>query len=727
VPATIRTLPPPSPTIIPATDLGGVEVLKRGNLYLLADGHGDIRPDPRGLGLYDLDTRVLSCSILRVDGRLPEDPAALAPISIERRRWIAGGLAERVAITNRGELPRAVRLDLELDADAADIFEVRGRARARRGTYLPTVVDGDRVVFGYVGLDGLLRRTTVIWTNWHETPPVPVVTAVSAARVATADVAAAGSVLVSWTVDVEAGSQAEIGWDVVTELVEAGAAASATLPAPGTVGAVGAVGTEAQADAEDAAWRARGARIRTDDPWLDRIIDRSFADLLLLRNDGPRDGQHYPAAGVPWYATLFGRDSILTALEALPFLPDVARETLQVLADWQATELDPDRDMEPGKILHELRFGELARTGEVPYRPYFGTVDATPLWLVLLAETYRWTGDLELVRSLWPNALAALRWIDEFGDRDGDGFVDYERASEGGAPNHGWKDSEDPIRHADGSLAGAPIALAEVQGYVYDAKVRCASLASVLGEEALAARLRSEASELRHRFDAAFWDPGLGCYALALDGAKRRVATVASNQGHCLWSGIVPPARVDAVVDRLLDASMDSGWGIRTYAAGQAGYDPLSYHLGSVWPHDNAIIAAGLRRAGRDAAAAHVAARLLEAAAAIPDARLPELFSGAARGAESAPAPYPVACSPQAWSAAAPLSLLATMLGLGADAAGGRLDVTRPMLPAAVGEVEIDGLRLGDAVIDLRCRLDGDRARIDVLRREGDVEVVVGD
>jgi len=709
---------------MPATDLGGVEVLKRGNLYLVADASGDIRPDPRGLGLYDLDTRVLSCSILRVDGRLVDEDA-LSPISIARRRWIAGGLAERVSITNHGDTPRSVGLDLELDADAADIFEVRGLVRPRRGTYLPIEVDGDRVTFGYVGLDGLLRRTTV--------------TAVGAEASAGADAATGteGSVRLSWTVDVAAGGHVEIGWDVVSELVEHGADRGPS--GPRGAGGSRAVRTAAAAAAEDAAWRARGAAIRTDDPQLDRIVDRSFADLLLLRNDGPREGQHYVAAGVPWYTTLFGRDSILTALEVLPFRPDVARETLQVLADWQATELDAVRDMEPGKILHELRFGELARTGEVHYRPYFGTADATPLWLVLLEATYRWTGDVELLRSLWPNALAALEWIDRHGDRDGDGFVEYERAAPTGAPNHGWKDSDDPIRHADGTIASGPIALVEVQGYAYDAKVRCASLASTLGDDALAARLLREAEELRRRFDEAFWAPELGCYAIALDGAKRRVATVASNQGHCLWSGIVPSERVDAVVDRLLDPSMDSGWGIRTFAAGQPGYDPLSYHVGSVWPHDNAIIAAGMRRAGRDDAAAHVASRMLEAAAAMPDGRLPELFSGADRGSARAPLPYPVACSPQAWSAATPLSLLGTLLGLQADAARGRLEISRPILPDGVDEVTVERLRLGtaasdgdgagdgvdDVTVDLHFRREGDRTAVDVMRREGMIEVQV--
>ena len=798
-------LPPPHPTIVPATDLGGVGVLKHGNIYFLSDPFGDVHPDSRGLGLYDLDTRVLSCAILRINGVRPtllraqsannhlstiqltnpevrKDPAtksgatqalAIRAISVMRRRWIAGGLAERIEVTNYSAFAQQIQLDLELDADAADIFEVRGRVRERRGTFRPTMVTPDSIVFGYEGLDGLLRRTIVSFT-----PGEVAASGVTAESVAGSAPGGEGSVRIRWMLDVEPGGRAGIRWEVATDLspmaghahpaeptperlarsvtssqangtpaADRGAggqgsaaaetatlrrAAEATAVATGAAAAVGSpigagpIAEPTVAEEEYGTWHERCARIRSDGELLDLSIRRSIADLRLLRNDGPLQGEHYVAAGVPWFATLFGRDSIITSLQVLPFMPDIARETLRVLADWQATEDDPDRDMEPGKILHELRVGELARTGELPHRPYYGSVDATPLWLILLDETFRWTGDMELVKSLWPNALAALRWIDEFGDRDGDGFVEYERRTPAGLLNQGWKDSGDALRHRDGSLAQAPIALVEIQGYVYDAKRRMAELAERIGDRDLATRLTGEADLLRTRFDAAFWMPDLGYYAVALDRDKRQVGSITSNPGHCLWSGIVPKERVNAVVDRLLDPSMDCGWGIRTYAAGQPGYNPVGYHTGTVWPHDNALIAAGMKRVGRHDAADRIASRIFEAAQHSPDFRLPELFCGFDRGLADVPVPYPVACSPQAWSAATSLSLLQTMLGMHADAAHDILELDRPHLPAWLGKVTVHELRVGERTVDLLFhRWRGNTTSAEVLRRDGPLQLVI--
>ncbi|HEX2626565.1 MAG TPA: hypothetical protein VHL56_06635, partial [Candidatus Limnocylindrales bacterium] len=493
-----------------------------------------------------------------------------------------------------------------------------------------------------------------------------------------------------------------------------------------TAGAKDEIGDPAAAEAEYGSWNERCARIRSDGELLDLAVNRSIADLRLLRNDGPIHGEHYVAAGIPWFTTLFGRDSIITSLEVLPFMPDVARETLKVLADWQATAVDVDRDMEPGKILHELRVGELARTGELPHRPYYGSIDSTPLWLVLFEETYRWTGDLDFVRSLWPNALAALKWIDEYGDRDGDGFVEYERGAAWGLLNQGWKDSGDAIRHVNGDLAVAPIALCEVQGYVYDAKRRLSSLAAVLGDDDLSKRLAREADALYQRFNEAFWSDEVGFYAIALDRDKKPVLTITSNPGQALWSGIIDPSRVDAVVDKLLDPSMDCGWGIRTYASGQPGFNPVGYHTGSVWPHDNALIAAGMKRMGRHDAADRVASRIFEAAQRSPDFRLPELFCGFERGLSDMPVPYPVACSPQAWSAATPLSLLQTMLGMRADAAHDRLELDRPHLPSWLGKVTVHELRVGQRQVDLLFhRWRGNTTSAEVLRRDGPLELVI--
>jgi glycogen debranching enzyme len=758
----VHQLPPPHAAIVAATDLGGVGVLKHGNLFLLTDPFGDIHPDSRGLGLYDLDTRVLSCAVLRINGVRPtllraqsaanhistiqltnpelrRDPAikqgkaealALRAISVMRRRWIAGGLAERIEVTNYSATRQRIELDMNLDVDDADIFEVRGRVRDRRGTFRPTDATADSLVFAYEGLDGLLRRTLVSFS------PADV-----SAVDADGATAGEGSVRLHWLLEVDPGERAGISWEVATDLRPIPGAAEAAEQTPtrlarSVAGGVDGGGTTSDgmpaiaepsvAEEEYGQWHERCARIRSDGELLDLAIRRSIADLRLLRNDGPMRGEHYVAAGVPWFTTLFGRDSIITSLQILPFMPDVARETLRVLADWQATEDDPERDMEPGKILHELRVGELARTGELPHRPYYGSIDATPLWLILLDETYRWTGDLQLVRDLWPNALAALEWIDRWGDRDGDGFVEYERRTPAGLLNQGWKDSGDSIRHRNGAIATAPIALVEIQGYVYDAKRRLANLAERLGEHELAARLGKEAAELQRRFEAAFWMEDVGFYAIALDRNKQQVGTISSNPGHCLWSGIVAPERVDKVVDRLLDPSMDCGWGIRTYASGQPGYNPVGYHTGSVWPHDNALIAAGMKRAGRHDAADRIASRIFEAAQHSPDFRLPELFCGFDRGLADVPVPYPVACSPQAWSAATALSLLQTMLGMRADAARDVLELDRPHLPSWLGKVTVHELRVGERTVDLLFhRWRGTTTSAEVLRRDGPLELVI--
>jgi len=765
-PTTVRWLPGPSPTIHPATDLGGVGVLKHGNLYLLTDTFGDIHADGRGLGLYDLDTRVLSCAVLRLNGSRPtllrsqvsanhegviqltnpefrrnrDDkvgaPVARQALSILRRRWIGDGLGEQITVTNFSSDEQSIVLDLELDVDAADIFEVRGHARPERGRFLETAATDRSLVFGYVGLDGFTRRSYLTFTPAE----------VTARRdLDEADVARGeggeGSVRIRWTAGIPVGASHEVEWRLWTDLapegggpgVPGGAAAgdddgrafTAGHPVHSMTPRTAPIATSDHAAEQYRTWTERATRVESDGELLDLAIHRSVADLRLLMNDGPRPGLRYIAAGVPWFSTLFGRDTIITAIEALPFMPDLAIDTLRVLADWQATEHDPSRDMAPGKILHELRSGELVRTGEIPHRPYYGSVDATPLWLVLLGETTRWTGDLDLVRELWPNVLAALAWIDGDGDIDGDGFVEYLRGGEGGLFNQGWKDSRDSIRHRDGSIAQPPIALVEVQGYVYDAKVRVAELARMIGQPDLAARLETEAANLQRRFDAAFWMPDAGYYAVALDADKRQVGTITSNPGHCLWSGIVPPERVAAVAERLLGPELDSGWGIRTYAAGQPGFNPIGYHTGSIWPHDNALAAAGLKRAGRHDDAGRIATRIFEAARESPEFRLPELFCGFTRDPASVPVPYPVACSPQAWAAAAPLSLLQTMLGMRARAAEGILELDRPHLPTWLGKVTVHNLRVGGQTVDLLFHRWRGTTSAEVLRRSGDLEVII--
>ncbi|MGH2407025.1 MAG: amylo-alpha-1,6-glucosidase [Candidatus Limnocylindrales bacterium] len=748
-PRGLRSLPAPRPQIIPAVDLGGVEVLKHGNLYLLTDELGDIHADGRGLGLYQLDTRILSHATLQVNGARPtvlrmqtganfealiqltnpelrrhpadktEKAAGLArrSLSIQRRRRIGGGLSETLGITNFNAREEPLVVELRFGFDAADIFEVRGHRRAKRGRCLPIRVSDSLIVFAYRGLDDRLRRTFIAF------PPAvvePVPRATNGLRTAAPD---SGDVLVRWERRVPAGDRLELGWQVWTDVVPIGtggtsqATRHAIPPPPGLLADDGGPAY--------ASWHERSAKVDSDNELLDITIGRSIADLRLLINDGPRPGERYPAAGVPWFATLFGRDAIITALETLAFLPDLATETLSTLAALQATVVDETLDAEPGKILHELRSGEMARSGEIPHRPYYGSVDSTPLWLLLLAETFEWTGDVALVDRLWPNALRALAWIDDYGDLDGDGFVEYRRHAPGGLLNQGWKDSADAIRDRRGRPLSPPIALAEVQGYVYAAKRRIAHLARLRDEAALGARLDADADVLRDRFDAAFWVDDLGYYAMGLDADKQPADAIGSNAGQCLWTGIVPPGRVDAIVERLMGPGLNSGWGVRTYAADQPGYNPIGYHTGTVWPHDNALIAAGLKRYDRHEAANVVATSLFEAAQAFPACRLPELFCGFERAASGLPVAYPVACSPQAWSAGATLSFLRTMLGMRPSAHAGMLDLDRPHLPQWLGRVTVRELRVGDAQVDLLFHRWRGLTSAEVLRKTGSLDVVI--
>jgi glycogen debranching enzyme len=785
--APIRFVPAPPVEVVVATDLGSVAVLKHGNLFLLTDQFGDIHPDTRGLGLYEGDTRLLSSSVLRVNGYRPAilqppvgaayedaieltnpeprrdlgaklDPLALVhrSIGIRRERVVAGLLRERVRLVNYAEGRARVILTLDLAADFADIFEVRGWPRSRRGTYLPIGIhDGlGRVVFRYDGLDGVRRLVHVALDGRPTLAP-------------TED----GTIRATWRWSIPSGGERQVEWRVWAEYQEVGATAEAATageapaedamapaedgaaspttgpepttgqepargPEPTTAGeATGAAALDlftpaprlrdAEAGAAYRAWWRGATEVESDNELFNLTLQRSTTDLRLLVNDGPDRREWHLAAGIPWFVTLFGRDSIITALQVLAFRPQIAYATLEVLAARQATTLDPERDAEPGKILHELRTGELAAIGELPHTPYYGTVDATPLWLILLGATFDWTGDRALLDRFWPNALAALEWIDRWGDRDGDGFVEYERRNPTGLLNQGWKDSSDAVRDRHGRLASTPIALVEVQGYVYDAKRRMAHLAEIRGETELAARLEREAAALRDRFEDAFWVPDLRYYAMALDGAKRQADAITSNPGQALWTGIVSPERARPVADRLLGPGLYSGWGVRTYAAGQPGYNPIGYHTGTVWPHDTSLIAAGLKRYGFEDEANELISRVFEAAQAFPAYRLPELFCGFERDSATAPVPYPVACSPQAWAAGAPFLFLETMLGLRPHAERGELELLHPRLPSWLRSVRVRNLRVGTALVDLLFHSWRGTTSAEVLRKEGDVAVTI--
>jgi glycogen debranching enzyme len=738
---------------VAATDLGNVEVAKHGNLYLLTDPRGDVRIDGRGLGLYELDTRVLSTSMLRLNGapltllrgpylrdgldtiqltnpelrRNPSDKRAVGTslarreVSVTRTRRLEGELREEVSIVNYSATAESLELELGIGVDMADIFEVRGYHRTTRGTLQPIEIGRNRATFGYVGLDGVVRTTTVDVDGGGVLEPVQ-----------DGEGWPGASVLVCWRAQLPPNDRIQFGWTVSigrhptrkradaaagrARRAEAAASKPAAAPTAPTKSAVPPPEQDRPLDT---------ARIGSDHEILNRTLRRSLADLALLRNHGPAEGESYLAAGVPWFATLFGRDSIIAALEIMAFYPTLAVDTLTVLARLQAKNDDPWHDAEPGKILHELRTGEMAGAGETPHDAYYGSVDSTPLWLILLGAAFDWTGDEAMLERLWPNALAALRWVEESGDVDGDGFVEYRRRSRLGLLNQGWKDSGDAIRHTDGRAADPPIALAEVQGYAYAARRAMARLARHRGDAEHATRLDTAAEELRDRFDEAFWMPDAGFYAMALDGTKHQVGSIGSNAGQALWTGIVPEHRWAKVADRLLAPDLFSGWGVRTFASGQPGYNPVGYHTGSIWPHDNAMIAAGLKLADASDGANLIAGRLIEAAQWFPDLRLPELFCGFPRDEVGAPVAYPVACSPQAWAAAAPFFLIETMLGLKANATKHRLELVRPNLPEWLTKLTISGLPVGDDSVDLLVHRWRGRTSAELLGRRGSIDVII--
>ena len=468
--------------------------------------------------------------------------------------------------------------------------------------------------------------------------------------------------------------------------------------------------------------RKEKTQVRSDNEFFNRVMDRSLGDLDMLRSGAGSDS--YFAAGVPWYVALFGRDSIITALQMLAYDAPIAEQTIRLLARNQGTRVDDWRDEEPGKILHELRVGEMANLNEIPHTPYYGTIDATPLWLVLVGRHAAWTGDLRVFNELRSHIDAALDWIDRYGDFDRDGYVEYQCKSERGLVNQGWKDSGDGIVNADGSLGAPPLALVEVQGYVFEAKSEMAKLYRRAGDENRATILEEEARRLRERFNRDFWITE-GYYALALQKDKQRAAVLSSNAGHALWSGIAEFDRAKKTADHLLSPEMFSGWGIRTLSAAALRYNPQGYHLGTVWPHDNSIVAAGFKRYGFDDAALRVFDGMLDAASNFEGFRLPELFGGFAREDYDAPVPYPVACQPQAWAAGTIPFLLTTVLGLEPDALAHRLRIVRPVLPRKIDRVEIKHLCVGSARVDLLFKRRDGVVTASVQQLVGGLEVII--
>jgi glycogen debranching enzyme len=706
--------------------------IKHDDVFVVTHADSEIHPGCMcGQGVYYRDTRFLSGLTLtlagrplvklsantehnffsRVDAMNEAWQPAEGPfirretIHVNRTRVVDGAVRERIEVQNFNTVPVRATLALELRADFKDIFEVRGVfARSAHGTFFHPRVAGPGAELLYQGADGALRHTAL-----------------------TFGVAPDRLVPCAWPETHETGVRAE--WDltlaprggrwelalVVAPRID-GAGKDATPHAPVGPARLEALKHEAGAGLTGLTSTHHG---------FERFLGRGVADLLMLCTQTPEGP--FPTAGIPWFACAFGRDALITAIQSLPLGPMFATAALRYLARHQGERLDGSREEEPGKILHELREGELAALGDVPHTPYYGTVDATPLWLVLLSETYRWTADVALVRDLWPHALRALAWLDTYGDADGDGFVEYARKHEKGLQNQGWKDSYNAVIHPDGTIPASPIALAEVQGYVYDAKRRMAELACVMGDPALASRLESEAEALKVRFNAAFWVEAGGYYAIALDGDKAPVLAKTSNPGHGLWSGIIADHRRAALAEDLVAPDMFSGWGIRTMSTACPNYNPLSYHNGTIWPHDNALIAKGMADHGFKHEANRVLTGLFETAGHFEYHRLPELFCGFERvGRLATPVPYPVACSPQAWAAGTPFMLLQAALGLIADAPKGVLHIDRPELPAWLPDVTLTALRVGPGEADLRFTRVHGETRCTVLAVRGDLRIEQG-
>ncbi|MDQ8698150.1 amylo-alpha-1,6-glucosidase [Hyphomicrobium sp. LHD-15] len=696
-----------------------LRTLKHGDAFAVLDAYGDLGVElgtPEGIYFRDMrflsrmklicsgqrplllssvihdDNSALSIDLTNADIEPPgRPPFARNTIAISRTKFLWNAASyERIALRNYDALERLVSIELLFDADFVDLFEVRGMPRAKRGRITIKRTAADAIQYVYDGLDGVQRRTTLTFA------PMP--------------------------------KRLDLHRAVFERVLEAGERSTILVTA-----------SFDESDEPDppvsfhSAYRAKRKASRSDteniatiessNPLFDELMCRSTADIYTLST---RAGEElYPYAGIPWYNTVFGRDGIITAMMMLWIDPAIARGVLLHLAETQATHHDPGSDAQPGKILHERRSCEMAQLGEIPFRRYYGTVDATPLFVMLAGLYFERTGDVGTLQKIWLNVKAALEWCDVFGDRDGDGFVEYLRETPNGLANQGWKDSHDSVFHADGSQATGPIALVEVQAYVFGAKRQAAKLAQHFGETAMAERLSQAADDLQARFQSAFWCEDIGTYALALDGDKRPCKVVTSNAGHSLFTGIATLASARKVVASLMRRTSFSGWGIRTVAHNEARHNPMSYHNGSVWPHDNALIALGFDRYGFKAESAALFEAIFEAVGYQQDRRLPELFCGFTRRSGRGPIAYPVACSPQAWAAVSPFAFLGACLGVSIEHAAERVRFIKPTLPSFLNEVVVRRIVVGNSRLDVRVARHGTDVSVNITGRVGNAQAII--
>jgi glycogen debranching enzyme len=692
-------------------------VLKHGDSFGVFDRHGDIYQVGSGeQGIFHAGTRYLSRLELSVDGVRPlllnssikndntllavdltnpvleregtsRIPHATLHIFRARVLW-QGSCYEHLRLTNYADRPIEFDLRLDIGADYFDIFEVRGKRRKHRGEMLPPEISERSVVLGYRGLDNVERRTRLI------------------AGCAPDELGEAGF---GYRIRLESHAEKDIHLRIVF------------AAQPGDPGTKSYTDVLRQSARTLKLRRSGDCHIEASNVQFNNWLRRSRSDLHMLTTY--TDFGPYPYAGIPWFSTPFGRDGLITALEYLWVNPDIARGTLNYLAHHQARDLNPVQEAEPGKIIHEMRQGEMAALNEVPFGCYYGSVDSTPLFVMLAGAYYERTGDLPTIDKLWPQLSAALDWIDQYGDADGDGFLEYERHNPRGLVHQGWKDSDDSVFHVDGRPAQGHIALCEVQGYAYAARRAAALLADARGDATASRRYRQQAEALKEHFNRAFWCESISTFAIALDGEKQPCAVRSSNVGHLLMTGIVADEYVERTVQTLMDPSSFSGWGIRTLAAGEVRYNPMSYHNGSVWPHDNALIAAGLSRYAHKDQAVRILSGLFDASLYMDMYRLPELFSGLRRRPDEGPTAYPSACVPQAWAAAAPFMLLQACLGLRFNGSAREITFDHPVLPDLVDELELCNLRLRDASVDLVLHKHADSVSLTVVRKQGEVHV----